>query len=125
MKNLNYKIQDWFEHPDFGVIVSIANPELDQLSKNEIKDLVGDCIAILDAETQQERWIQVSQVEVSTSIIDKNNGKDSGIGNQRRSSANSSVSLESVSEKIHNRAFLKTTGLYNAQIVSSILKSLH
>ena len=73
MENLNYKIQDWFEHPDFGVIISIANPELDQLSKDEIKDLVGDCIAILDTETQQERWIQVSQVEVSTSIIDKKN----------------------------------------------------
>ena len=73
MKNLNYKIQDWFEHPDFGIIVSIANPELDQLSKDEIKDLVGDCIAILDAETQQEKRIQVSQVEVSTSIIDKKN----------------------------------------------------
>ena len=73
MKNLNYKIQDWFEHPNFGIIVSIANPELDQLSKDEIKDLVGDCIAILDAKTQQERWIQVSQVEVSTSIIDKKN----------------------------------------------------
>ena len=73
MKNLNYKIQDWFEHPDFGIIVSITNPELDKLSKDEIKDIVGDCIAILDAETQQERWIQVSQVEVSTSIIDKKN----------------------------------------------------
>ncbi len=73
MKNLTYKIQDWFEHPDFGIIVSIANPKLDQLSKDEIKDLVGDCIAILDAETQRERWIQVSQVEVSTSIIDKKN----------------------------------------------------
>ena len=73
MKNSTYKIQDWFEHPDFGVIVSIANPELDQLSKDEIKDLVGDCIAILDAETQQEKLIKVSQVEVSTSIIDKKN----------------------------------------------------
>ena len=73
MKNLNYKIQDWFEHPDFGIIVSITNPELDKLSKDEIKDIVGDCIAILDAETQQEKWIQVSQVEVSTSIIDKKN----------------------------------------------------
>lgn len=73
MKNSTYKIQDWFEHPDFGVIVSIANPELDQLSKDEIKDLVGDCIGILDAETQQEKKIQVSQVEVSTSMIDKKN----------------------------------------------------
>ncbi len=73
MKNLNYKIQDWFEHPNFGIIVSIANPQLDKFSKDEIKGLVGDCIAILDAETQQKKWIQVSQVEVSTSIIDKKN----------------------------------------------------
>ena len=73
MKNSTYKIQDWFEHPDFGVIVSITSPELDKLSKDEIKDLVGDYIAILDAETQQEKKIQVSQVEVSTSIIDKKN----------------------------------------------------
>lgn len=73
MKNLNYKIQDWFEHPNFGVIVSIANPELDKLSDDKIKNLVGDCIAILDVETQQKKWTQVSQVEVSTSIIDKKN----------------------------------------------------
>ena len=73
MKNSNYKIQDWFEHPNFGVIVSIANPELDQLSKGEIKDRIGNLIAILNNDTQEKKLIEVYQVEVSTSIIDKKN----------------------------------------------------
>ena len=41
MKNLNYKIQDWFKHDELGIIVSIASPELDKLADDEIKNLVG------------------------------------------------------------------------------------
>lgn len=73
MKNLNYKIQDWFEHPDFGVIVSIANPELDKLSNNEIKNLVGDRVAILDTNSHEKKWAKVSEIEIASSIIDKKN----------------------------------------------------
>ena len=73
MKNLSYKIQDWFEHDKFGVIVSIANPELDKLSNDEIKNLVGDRIAILDTDSQEKKWAKVSEIEIANSIIDKKN----------------------------------------------------
>lgn len=73
MKNLNYKILDTFEHPDFGVIVSIASPELDKLSNDKIKEEIGNLVAILDNETQEKKLIEVSQAEVSTSIINKKN----------------------------------------------------
>ena len=73
MKNSTYKIQDWFEHPDFGVIISIASSELDKLSEDEIKNKIGILIAILDRETQQKKWIQVSNIEIATSIVDKKN----------------------------------------------------
>jgi len=73
MKNLNYKIQDSFEHPYFGVIVSIANPELDKLSDDEIKNLVGNRVAILDTNSQEKKWAKVSEVEIANSIIDKKN----------------------------------------------------
>ncbi len=51
MKNSTYKIQDWFELQDLGVVVSIANPELDELSDDEIRNLVGDRVAILDTDS--------------------------------------------------------------------------
>ena len=54
MKNLNYKIQDRFQHHEFGVIVSIASPELDELSDNKIKNLIGDYIAILDTDSKKK-----------------------------------------------------------------------
>ena len=73
MKNLNYKIQDWFEHDKFGVIVSIASPELDKLSKDEIKNLVGDRVAILDSTFDEKKWAKVSEIEIANSIIDKKN----------------------------------------------------
>ena len=73
MKNLNYKIQDWFEHDKFGVIVSIASPELDKLSNDEIKNIVGNRVAILDTDSQEEKWIEVSDIEIASSIIDKKN----------------------------------------------------
>ena len=73
MKNSTYKMQDWFEHPDFGVIVSIANLELDELSDDEIRNLVGDRVAILDTDSQEKKWIEVSDIEIASSIIDKKN----------------------------------------------------
>ena len=73
MKNLNYKIQDWFEHDKFGVIVSIASPELDKLSNDEIKNLVGNRVAILDTDSQTKKWAKVSEIEIANSIIDKKN----------------------------------------------------
>ena len=73
MKNLNYKIQDWFEHDKFGIIVSIANPELDKLSNNEIKKLVGDRVAIQDSTFHKKKWAKVSKIEIANSIIDKKN----------------------------------------------------
>ena len=73
MKNLKYKIQDWFRHDKFGVIVSIASPELDKLSANEIKNLVGDRVAILDSNSHEKKWAKVLRIEIANSIIDKKN----------------------------------------------------
>lgn len=73
MKNLNYKIQDWFEHDKFGVIVSIASPKLDKLSNDEIKNLVGDRVSILDSTSHQKKWAKVSKIEIANSIVDKKN----------------------------------------------------
>jgi hypothetical protein len=73
MKNLTYKMQDWFEHDKFGVIVSIANPELDKLSNDEIKNLVGEQVAILDTNSQTKKWAKVSEIEIANSILDKKN----------------------------------------------------
>ena len=73
MKNLNYKIQDSFEHPESGFIVSIANSELDKLSNDEIRNLVGNRVAILKTDSQEKKWIEVSDIEIANSIIDKKN----------------------------------------------------
>lgn len=73
MKNLNYKIQDCFQHHQFGVIVSIASPELDKLSDNKIKNLIGDYITILDTDAQEETRVEVSSISISNSIIDRKN----------------------------------------------------
>lgn len=73
MKNLNYKIQDWFEHDKFGVIVSIASAELDRLSDDEIKKLVGDRVAILDSNSHEKKWAKVFKIEIANSIVDKKN----------------------------------------------------
>ena len=73
MKNLNYKILDSFEHPSGGVIVSIASPELDKLSEDEIKNRVGNQVAILDNDTQEKKLIKVSDIDITSSIIDKKN----------------------------------------------------
>ena len=73
MKNLNYKIQDWFEHDKFGVIVSIASPDLDKLADDEIKNILGDRVAILDSNSHQKKWARVSRIEIANSIIDKKN----------------------------------------------------
>ncbi|MDJ0746930.1 MAG: hypothetical protein QNJ32_26795 [Xenococcaceae cyanobacterium MO_167.B27] len=68
-----YKIQDWFEHDKFGVIVSIASPELDKLSNDEIKNLVGDCVVIKNTDSQETKQAQVFDISISNSIIDKKN----------------------------------------------------
>ena len=73
MKNLNYKIQDWFEHPDVGVIISIANPKLDKLSNDEIENLVGDCVVIKNPDSQKTKKAKVSDIRITNSIIDKKN----------------------------------------------------
>ena len=73
MKNLNYKILDWFEHDKFGVIVSIASPELDKLSNDEIKDLVGDCVVIQNTDSQDRKLAKVFDLSIANSIIDKKN----------------------------------------------------
>ncbi len=73
MKNLNYKIQDWFEHDKFGVIVSIANPKLDKLSNDEIKNLVGDCVLIKNTDSQKTKQHKVFDISISNSIFDKKN----------------------------------------------------
>lgn len=73
MKNLNYKIQDWFEHPDVGVIISIANPKLDELSNDEIRNLVGDCVVIKNTDSQKNKQAKVFDIRITNSIIDKKN----------------------------------------------------
>ena len=73
MKNLNYKIQDWFEHGKFGVIVSIASPDLDKLADDEIKNLVGDRVAILSSTSHEKKWAKVLEIKIANSIIDKKN----------------------------------------------------
>ena len=73
MRDLSYRIQDWFQHDKFGVIISIANPELDRLSNNKIKNLVGDRVAILDSTSDEKKWAKVSEIEIANSIIDKKN----------------------------------------------------
>ena len=73
MKNLNYKIQDWFEHPNVGVIISIANPKLDKLSNDEIRNLVGDCVVIKNTDSQETKQAKVFDIRITNSIIDKKN----------------------------------------------------
>ena len=68
-----YKIQDWFEHDKFGVIVSIASPELDKLSNDEINKLVGDCVVIQNTDSQETKQAKVFDISISNSIIDKKN----------------------------------------------------
>ena len=73
MKNLNYRIQDRFQHHKFGVIISIASPELDKLSDDKIKSLIGNCIAILNTDSQEKIWVEVLDVSIANSIIDRKN----------------------------------------------------
>ena len=73
MKSLNYTIQARFQHHKFGVIVSIASPELDKLSDNKIKNLIGDYITILDTDAQEKTRVKVSDISISNSIVDKKN----------------------------------------------------
>ena len=67
------KILDYFEHPKFGVIVSTANPEFDNLSNDKIQQLIGDEIVILDADSQSKKSVKVSRIDIATSLIGKKN----------------------------------------------------
>ncbi len=67
------KILDYFEHPKFGVIVSTANPEFDNLSNDEIKKRIGDEIIILDADSHKKKSVKVSGIELANSLIGKKN----------------------------------------------------
>ena len=67
------KILDYFEHPKFGVIVSTANPEFDNLSNEKIQLLIGDEIVILDADSQSKKSVKVSRIDIATSLIGKKN----------------------------------------------------
>ena len=67
------KILDYFEHPKFGVIVSTANPEFDHLSNDQIQQIIGDEIVILDADSQSKKSAKVSRIDIATSLIGKKN----------------------------------------------------
>ncbi len=73
MNNLNYKIQDWFQHDKFEVIVSIASPDLDKLSNDEIKNLISDRLIIQDSDSYTKKCVKVSKIKIASSIIDKKN----------------------------------------------------
>ena len=47
--------------------------EIEVLSKDEIKNLVGDRVAILDFTSDEKKWAKVSEIEIANSIIDKKN----------------------------------------------------
>lgn len=67
------KILDYFEHPQWGVIVSTANPEFDNLSNDQIQLLIGDEIVILDPDSRGKKSVKVSRIEIATSLIGKKN----------------------------------------------------
>jgi hypothetical protein len=67
------KILDYFEHPQFGVILSTAALEFNCLSDDEIKKRVGDKIIILDANSHELKSLKVSKVEIATSLVGKKN----------------------------------------------------
>ena len=67
------KILDYFEHPQWGVIVSTANPQFDHLSNEQIQLLIGDEIVILDPDSREKKSVKVSRIEIATSLIGKKN----------------------------------------------------
>ena len=67
------KILDYFEHPQFGVIVSTANPEFDNLPNEEIKKRIGNEISILDADDYKKKSVKVKSIDIATSLIGKKN----------------------------------------------------
>lgn len=67
------KILDYFEHPQWGVIVSTANPEFDNLSNDKIQHLIGDEIVILDPDSMEKISVKVARIEIATSLIGKKN----------------------------------------------------
>ena len=67
------KILDYFEHPQFGVIVSTINPEFDNLPDEEIKKRIGNEIFILDADDYKKKSVTVKSIDIATSLIGKKN----------------------------------------------------
>jgi hypothetical protein len=67
------KILDYFKHPKFGVIVSTANPEFDNLSNDEIKKRIGEKIVILDPDSHKKKSVKVLSIDIDTSLIGKKN----------------------------------------------------
>ncbi|MGL6338534.1 MAG: hypothetical protein ACRC80_05255 [Waterburya sp.] len=67
------KILDYFEHPSLGIIISTTNPEFDNLSNEEIKELIGDEIIIWDKDSSSRKSVKVSSIDIATSLIGKKN----------------------------------------------------
>ncbi len=67
------KILDYFEHPQFGVIISTANPEFDNLPNEEIKKRIGNEICILAPDYHEKKSVKVKSIDIATSLIGKKN----------------------------------------------------
>ena len=66
------KILDYFEHPQFGVIVSSTNSKFDNFSDDEIKKRIGDTI-VLVSNSRQRKFAKVKNVDIATSLTGKKN----------------------------------------------------
>ena len=67
------KILDYFQHPKFGVIVSIAHPKFDNLSNDEIQEIIGEKIVIFEADSQSKKSVKVSRIDIAPSLIGQKN----------------------------------------------------
>ena len=67
------KILDYFQHPKFGGIVSIAHPKFENLSNDEIQEIIGEKIVILEADSQSKKSVKVSRIDIATSLIGQKN----------------------------------------------------
>jgi hypothetical protein len=66
------EITDIFELPEHGVIISGVNPELDSLSKAEIKKLIGRRVTIRFPE-EGETELEVKDIDAPSSLIGRKN----------------------------------------------------
>jgi hypothetical protein len=67
------KILDSFQHPSLGVIVSTTNPKFDNLANDEIKKLIGNEIVIFNEDSSTRKKVQVSSIDIATSLVGKKN----------------------------------------------------